>query len=85
VAKAEIKADSELMQDVNHRIKNLIDRNREVTKKYSAKAQAFLVEAENLDQKVNTITQVDSDSAGQVSAQIEEEKKGASELSGEEK
>ena len=37
------------MQEVDLRIKNLIERNREVTKKYSAHAEAFLGEREKLE------------------------------------
>ena len=38
---AEEKADSELMLDIDLRLKKLIDKNREVTKTYMDKAKAL--------------------------------------------
>ena len=50
--RAERKADSQLMEDVDTRLKTLIDKNRQVTKSYIVRAQALKDDRDKLSMAV---------------------------------
>ena len=54
-AQAEREADSELLVDIDKRLKTLIDKNRTVTKSYMDKAKAFEDDREKLQRSTEKI------------------------------
>ena len=54
-AQAEREADSELLVDIDKRLKTLIDKNRTVTKSYIDKAKAFEDDREKLRKSTEKI------------------------------
>ena len=62
-AQAERKADSELLVDIDKRLKTLIDKNRTVTKSYIDKAKAFEDDREKLRKSTEKICSDSKDTA----------------------